>query len=66
VENNLENAMKFVKELDKLHGEAWSDNSEELAKVLVDYANHVAGGFTPAIFKVTKEIVEHNKNSLLY
>jgi len=37
--NNLENAIQFVYEKDKEKGEGWSDDSNEIAKALVEYAN---------------------------
>lgn len=40
--NTLANAREFLKKMDERnHGQWWTEDNEEIAKVLVEYANEV-------------------------
>jgi predicted nucleic acid-binding Zn-ribbon protein len=41
LENSIENAIAYIEKLDEELGEMWSVDSEEIAKVLVDYGNNL-------------------------
>jgi len=37
--NDIDSAIQFIHEKDKEKGEGWSEDSNEIVKVLVEYAN---------------------------
>ena len=40
-ENNIENAILFIEAIDEKYGESWSENSQELAEKMVEYAKSI-------------------------
>jgi hypothetical protein len=43
MKNTQNNALGFIKHMDKEYGPSWSEDDAQLAEALVDYANEIYG-----------------------